>query len=84
MQRHGNTVGSLTEIQKSLIIGSLLGDGYMSCKINAYIKICHSIKQKTYVDWKYQILSSMVNTKPKLNKGNGNRIAYRFCTRSLP
>lgn len=76
-------MGSLTAKQKFLIVGSLLGDGYMSCKDNAYLQICHSIKQKAYVDWKYRHLSSLVNTKPKSYKGNGNRIGYRFCTRSL-
>lgn len=79
-----NTVGSLTEEQKSLIVGSLLGDGYMSCKTHAYLKICHSIAQKQYVDWKYRLLAPLVRTKPKAYKGNGKRIGYRFCTRSLP
>ena len=81
--KHGNTVGSLTEIQHARIIGSLLGDGYMSCKTHAYLKICHSIHQKEYVDWKYHILSSFVLTKPKAYKGNGKRVGYRFCTRSM-
>ena len=31
----GNTVGSLTEAQRSIIIGTLLGDGSMRCKTNA-------------------------------------------------
>lgn len=77
-------MGSLTETQHHLILGSLLGDGYMSCKTHAYLKIGHSIKQKSYVDWKYSLLSSFVRTKPKTYKGNGTRIGYRFCTRSLP
>lgn len=76
----GNTVGSLTEDQKSLIVGSLLGDGYMSCKTHAYLKIGHSIKQKDYVNWKYSYLSGFVLTKPKAYRGNGQRIGYRFCT----
>lgn len=80
---YGNTVGSLTEDQISIVIGSLLGDGYMSCKTHAYLKIGHSIKQKDYVDWKYERLSSLVLTKPKPYKGNGSRIGYRFLTRSL-
>lgn len=84
MSKYGNTVGSLTEDQQSIVIGSLLGDGYMSCKTHAYLKIGHSIKQKEYVDWKYSFLSSLVITKPKIYKGNGNRVGYRFCTRSSP
>lgn len=81
---HGNTVGSLTEYQHSLILGSLLGDGYMSCKTHAYLKIGHSIKQRGYVDWKYSLLSNLTNTAPKQYLGNGTRIGYRFLTRSLP
>lgn len=81
---HGNTVGSLTEYQHSLILGSLLGDGYMSCKTHAYLKIGHSIKQRDYVDWKYSLLSNLTNTAPKQYLGNGTRIGYRFLTRSLP
>jgi len=78
--KHDNTVGSLTETQHSILIGSLLGDGYMSCKTHAYLKICHSIHQKKYVDWKYSFLSPFVLTKPQARKGNGSRIGYRFCT----
>lgn len=80
----GNTVGSLSEKQKSLIEGCLLGDGYMRCKTNAHLQITHCIKQKDYVDWKYQVLSEFVLTPPKSYKGNGTRIGYRFFTRSLP
>jgi hypothetical protein len=80
----GNTVGSLTEIQRSIVIGSLLGDGGMRCKTNALLEINHGIEQKFYVDWKYQNLAQFVLTPPKVKKGNGKRIAYRFTTRSLP
>ena len=76
-------MGSLTEDQHSLVVGTLLGDGYMSCKTHAYLKIGHSIKQKDYVDWEYSILSAFVIKKPTVYKGNGNRIGYRFWTRSL-
>lgn len=77
-------MGSLSEVQKSLIEGCLLGDGYMRCKTNAHLQITHSIKQKDYVDWKYHLLSEYILTPPKAYIGNGNRIGYRFFTRSLP
>lgn len=77
-------MGSLSDIQKSLIEGCMLGDGYMRCKTNAHLQITHSINQKDYVDWKYQLLSEFILTPPKSYKGNGNRIGYRFFTRSLP
>jgi hypothetical protein len=79
----GNTVGSLSKVQKSLITGSLLGDGYMRCKTNAHLQVTHSIEQKLYVDWKYVHLRDYVITPPKTYKGNGKRVGYRFFTRSL-
>ncbi|MEW6209739.1 MAG: LAGLIDADG endonuclease [Acidobacteriota bacterium] len=79
----GNTVGSLTGTQCSIITGSLLGDGAMRCKVNALLEINHSLEQKFYVDWKHQQLANLVTTPPKARKGNGDRIAYRFTTRSL-
>lgn len=79
-----NTVGSLSEAQRSVIIGSLLGDGAMRCKRNALIEFNHSIAQKDYVDWKYQHLVDLVGTPPRSRQGNGGRIAYRFVSLSLP
>ena len=54
-----NTVGSLTKLERSIIIGSLLGDGYMRIipgRSNAFLEINHSIKAKDYVDFKYNSL----------------------------
>jgi recombination protein RecA len=79
----GNTVGSLSEVQREIIIGTLLGDGSMRCKTNALLEINHSVHQKGYVDWKYRHLSELVRTPPKARNGNQGRIAYRFVTRSL-
>lgn len=84
MRENGNTVGSLSKDQQSLIVGSLLGDGYMRCKTNAHLQITHSIHQKEYVDWKYMQLKNLVLSSPKSYKGNGQRIGYRFFTRSIP
>jgi hypothetical protein len=77
-------VGSLTEVQHSVIIGTLLGDGAMRCKTNALLEVNHSAAQASYVDWKYRQLAELVATPPKVRNGNGNRVAYRFVTRSLP
>ena len=41
-----NTVGSLSDEQRSLIVGTLLGDGAMRCKANALIEINHSAEQR--------------------------------------
>ena len=80
----GNTVGSLSGVQHDIVIGTMLGDGAMRCKANALLEINHSIKQSWYVDWMYQHLADLVTTPPKARRGNGDRIAYRFVTRSLP
>jgi hypothetical protein len=82
-----NTVGSLTQLQKSLIIGSLLGDGYLRIvpgRKNAFLEVNHSFKAKEYVDWKYSILQNLCISSPKKRDGNEGRIAYRFFTRQHP
>ena len=76
-----NTVGSLTQFQNSLIIGSILGDGYvriMPGRKNAFLEINHSANQKEYVDWKYEMLRDVCRSSPKLRKGNGKRLAFVF------
>ena len=83
----GNTVGSLTQLQRSIIIGTILGDGYLrivSGKKNALLEINHSHSQKEYVDWKFKELESLCKSEPKARKSNGTRIAYRFNTRQHP
>lgn len=83
----GNTVGSLTSIQHEILVGSLLGDGTLrkqGTRTNALFEVNHSAQFKPYVDWKWQHFQDYVLTSPKFRKGNGNRIAYRFTTRSLP
>ena len=82
-----NTVGSLTQYQKSLIIGTMLGDGYLRIipgRRNAFLEINHSFSQKQYTDWKFEKLQNICISKPKTRKGNGNRIAYRFYTKQYP
>src|SRR5260221_11850553 len=80
----GNTVGSLTEVQHAIVIGTLRGDGAMRCKANALLEVNHSWHQQTYVEWKYRQLAELVSTPPKLRRSNGGGTACRFVTRSLP
>ena len=79
-----NFEGSLTEKEKQIIVGTLLGDATMRRKTNSLIEVNHSFKQKELVDHLYGILKRFVSTGPKIRKGNGSRIAYRFTTKSLP
>jgi hypothetical protein len=82
-----NTVGSLTQEQKSIIIGTLLGDGYIRIipgRKNAFLEVNHSISEKEYVDWKCLKLRTLVKSFPKKRRGKKGRIAYRFFTRQHP
>ncbi len=82
-----NAVGSLTQLQKSVIIGSILGDGYLRIvpgRKNAFLEINHAFEAKAYVDWKYEVLKNISGSPPKMRKGNGKRLAYRFYTRQHP
>jgi hypothetical protein len=82
-----NTEGSLTQLQKSFLIGTLLGDGYLrqvKGRRNAFLEVNHSITQKEYVEWKYDLLKNLTRSGPKSRNGNGNRVAYRFFTKQHP
>ena len=83
-----NIVGSLTQQQKSVIIGSILGDGYVrivSNRKDAFLEINHSIKAKEYVDWKYSVLKNICVSPPKERvSGKNDRKAYRFFTKQHP
>ncbi len=80
-------MGSLTSIQREILVGSLLGDGALrkqGTRTNALLEVNHSFQYKEYVDWKWQHFKNWVKTPPKSRHGNGNRITYRFTTQSLP
>ncbi len=58
----------LTREQKSIIVGKILGDGHLETqtKGKSYrLKVEHSISQKEYVDWTFQMLKDWVKTSPK-------------------
>jgi hypothetical protein len=79
-----NTVGSLTKFERSIIIGSVLGDGYIRIipgRNDAFLEINHSLKAKEYVDYKFQSLKRLVESSPKERTMNDDRKAYRFFTK---
>lgn len=58
---HQNLKIELTQTQREVIFGTLLGDGY--CKKTkddrtSELSFNHSIKQKAYVEWKYKFLEN--------------------------
>jgi hypothetical protein len=59
---------SLSDYQRDLIIGSLLGDGCL--KTNYRLKVQHSVKQSEYVYWKAEILGEWLRTPPRYQKVN--------------
>ncbi len=78
-----NTVGSLTEEQKFILIGKLLGDGSLRRKSNTLLEINHSSKQGEYVFWLYDKFRNLVKTGPKIRVSGHKRLSYRFTTLSF-
>ena len=73
-----------SEYQRAVIIGSILGDGCLCenwSKTNYRLIISHSIIQKEYIEWKYEILKQYVLTEPKVHEGTQS---YRLRTISHP
>lgn len=74
----------LTDLQRSMIIGTLLGDGCLvetASKKNLRLKIEHCDAQRDYVFWKYECLKSFVLTPPKFQTWNRS---WMFKTISHP
>jgi len=79
-----NTVERLNQFQKSVIIGTILGDGYIRIvpgRQHAFLEINHALSQREYILWKYDVLKGVRAGAPKVRKGNESRIAIRFTTR---
>jgi len=58
----------LDEYQKAVLVGTLLGDGYLEAnwsKTNYRLGIRHSKDQEQYVQWMYEILKPIVTTPPQ-------------------
>lgn len=74
----------LSDIQKDVLIGTILGDGYLRPSRSgkaARLQICHKAAVKEYVDWKYQIFKNLVFSEPR-NQIQNNSL--RFTTISHP
>jgi recombination protein RecA len=78
----------LTEVQRSIIVGKLLGDGHLSSQTKGktyVLKIERSISQKAYVDWQYQNLINLVGAPPRIKlKSRYGKLSqnYKFDTLS--
>lgn len=61
----------LSNRQKEILIGKLLGDGHLEtkdCGRTYRLKIEHSLKQKEYVDWLYREFKVWVLTPPQVRR----------------
>lgn len=77
----------LTERQRQIIIGKLLGDGHLETSNNGRtyrLKIEHPIKQKEYVDWFYKEFKDWILTKPKKKEQIVNgKLYYKYWVNTL-
>ena len=56
----------LSKRQSDVVIGTLLGDGYLVKTTRGYaFRVNHGLAQKDYVDWKYSLLKNLVNSPPR-------------------
>jgi hypothetical protein len=63
-----------TEIQKQLLIASLLGDGSIgSIRGTKSFRVQHCLKQKEYLYWKYDILQDLTHRQPTIRKSSNPR-----------
>lgn len=58
----------MNKIQQAVIIGTILGDGFLqkTGKNNARLRLEHSLKQQDYLIWKSEILSNFFQQKPTI------------------
>lgn len=79
----------LSKVQRSLLVGMLLGDGHLETQNQGRtyrLKVEHSIKQKKYTRWLYKQFSNLVCTPPQIKKKRMNgktHLSYFFSTYSL-
>jgi len=68
IEKHKRTL-HLSDFQRALIVGKLLGDGHLETSDSGRthrLKIEHSLKQKAYVDWLYDQFKAWVSQPPKI------------------
>jgi recombination protein RecA len=78
----------LTEIEKNVIYGTLLGDGSIRLSgtgKSARLRINQCLDQAAFVEWKYEKLKRLVGTSPQtLPNGGWGKEVRRFTTLSFP
>lgn len=73
----------LTETQRELLVGSLLGDGHLRPHRDKVVfEFLQSPRRKFYVEWKHKILEGVAC--PKIYHHRGKREYYKLVTRTHP
>jgi hypothetical protein len=77
---------SITLEQEQLVIGTLLGDGYLYS--NGRLQIEHQEKFKSYVVWKHKMLQSVISGIPKRcvrfdKRTNKEYVSWRFYSKTV-
>ena len=69
----------LTDQQREVLIGTLLGDGHLETQNNGQtyrLKIEHTFWQKDYVDWLYDLFREWVTTSPRKRDHKALGVTY--------
>lgn len=77
---------TLSAKEEAVVIGSLLGDGFMQISPNrkkARLRWTHGVKQKDYVDWQHKQLINLCKTVKAPEKSEHEYIAYSSYLSSL-
>lgn len=58
---------AITKKQREIVIGLVIGDGFLqkTGKKNARLRLEHSVRQKDYIFWKHEMLSNLMQSRPK-------------------
>lgn len=71
----------VTDIQRDVVVGSLLGDGYLARTTRGHaLRVNHGIAQQEYVMWKYRIFAALTNSPPRQyeNSYYFRTVSHRF------
>ncbi|MBI3283198.1 hypothetical protein HYZ70_03955 [Candidatus Curtissbacteria bacterium] len=69
----------LSDLQREIVIGTILGDGCLITSRSgraARLQVRHQLKHSAYVDWKYQYFLEWVTTAPRFDRFN-NSVVFR-------
>lgn len=85
---HLNTKISITEFQKQILLGGILGDGRLkkNGKFNVLYSECHALGEQGYLQWKFEHLGKLTQDTAIYDKNtnNSSNNAKEFSTKTTP